>query len=272
MTSGRRARRSAGLALAVAAMLLAGTTGKASAAPLISPPSNDFGSQTVGTASAPASFTVSVTCTLTLPENPALCLAPEVLSTSISASGPFSVQSTSCPASLVGVIPFAPTTCSIEVVFKPTVAGSATGVLSTGGPTAQLLGTGVAVSGGGSSGGGAPPTPPPPLPPAPAQPTLKGVKLDRRRGTATVAVVVPGPGTLTLSGKGIAPLPHAPGAAPLATVGAAGVVKLKIAVRGAAGRALAKTGRATVKATITFTPSGGTSTSLVVTVHLKRAG
>jgi hypothetical protein len=80
-----------------------------------------------------------------------------------------------------------PATCTIRVAFQPTAPGAATGVLTTGGPSAELHGTGI--------------------PSSSTQPsnqfTFGKVKLNRTNGTATLTVKVPGPGTLSLGGKGL---------------------------------------------------------------------
>jgi DNA-binding beta-propeller fold protein YncE len=99
-----------------------------------------------------------------------------------------------------------------------------------------------------------PSTSPPSVPPSPpGQPisnqfSFGALKLNRRAGTAMLTVAVPGPGSLALSGKGIRPAQAQPGAA-----GSAIPIKLT----GAARATLAKTGRAKVRASVTFAPTGG---------------
>ncbi|HYC37331.1 MAG TPA: choice-of-anchor D domain-containing protein [Usitatibacter sp.] len=73
----------------------------------------DFGSQRVGTASAPASFLLNNASDMALPLG------------AITLSGPYAVTSTTCAALLA-----ARTSCAIDVSHKPTLAGSNTGVLS----------------------------------------------------------------------------------------------------------------------------------------------
>jgi hypothetical protein len=96
--------------------------------------------------------------------------------------------------------------------------------------------------------------------------TLGKVRNNRRRGTATVAATVPGPGVLSVSGKGVKAA-----AARGVTVTAPGTVKLTIRARGKSKRRLATTGRAKVKPSITYTPADGDPNIEVKKVKLKRA-
>ncbi|MEK6277153.1 MAG: PQQ-dependent sugar dehydrogenase [Actinomycetota bacterium] len=87
------------------------------------------------------------------------------------------------------------------------------------------------------------------------------VKRNKRKGTATLTVIVPGPGTLVLTGKGL--VKQRPSGASRAarivakTVSAAGKVKLKVRSKGKKKRTLNRTGKVKVKAKITYTPTGG---------------
>jgi hypothetical protein len=87
------------------------------------------------------------------------------------------------------------------------------------------------------------------------------LKRNRKTGIAKLTVKVPGPGTLTLRGKGL--VKQRSGrvrrtAQTLAkTVSAAGAVKLKIKPKGKKGRQLSNTGTVRVKAKVTYTPTGG---------------
>jgi hypothetical protein len=262
-------------AVAVAGVLASAATANAA---ILSPNKFDFGEHEVGTISAPQSFTLEVQCAKYNFEI-FFCEAPETVKTSISASPPFAVQSTDCPPELVGFASF-PTT--IKVVFQPTVAGPVTGKLNTGGPTAELLGTGLAIPG---AGGGPPPaassppasSPPSSSPPATASPPpppsnqlgFAKPKLDKHHGTATLTVTVPGPGTLALAGNSILVPRVAVGpVSPLITVQAAGQVKLRIRAKGKAKATLERTGKVTVKATVTFTPTGGTGAGYIEPIHL----
>jgi Right handed beta helix region len=91
-----------------------------------------------------------------------------------------------------------------------------------------------------------------PITPVPtAAPTLKlkKIKLNLKKGTATILAQVSGPGKLALSGKNV--------------VGANGsasgvqVVKLTVKAKGRSKQALSATGKAKVKVKIAFTPAGG---------------
>jgi hypothetical protein len=164
-----------------------GVQGTASAA-TVAPTSHDFGNQSVGTLSAPHPFTLSAYCTVPDPMDMTFCLGGESVPTSIGASGPFVVLDEDCPPMLgPPALYYLPATCTIRVAFQPTAPGAATGVLTTGGPSAELHGTGI--------------------PSSSTQPsnqfTFGKVKLNRTNGTATLTVKVPGPGTLSLGGKGL---------------------------------------------------------------------
>ena len=94
-------------------------------------------------------------------------------------------------------------------------------------------------------------------------------KLDKKKGTATIPVDVPGPGTLALSGKDIA------SQRPLRArhdkpVSGAGTVKLTVKAKGKAKKKLKKKGKVKVKVTITFAPTGGEAASQVKSVKLRK--
>jgi hypothetical protein len=86
-------------------------------------------------------------------------------------------------------------------------------------------------------------------------------RLDKRHGTAQLPVTVPGAGTLVLTGPGVVKqaLPAGqPGSSAAAmTVSGAGTVRLLVKAKGKAKSKLARTGKARVKVTVTFAPSGG---------------
>ncbi len=81
------------------------------------------------------------------------------------------------------------------------------------------------------------------------------VKDHKHNGTATIAVKVPGPGTLSLTGKGIK-TQRTGGAVASKAVTAAGTVKLPVKPKGKTKRKLSKRGKAKVKVTVTYTPHG----------------
>jgi len=97
-------------------------------------------------------------------------------------------------------------------------------------------------------------------PPCPSNAfTLGKVKRNKRKGTATIPVTLPGPGTLALTGKGlVTQRPAARAGTAAKTVSAAGTVKLTLKVKKAKlKRKLKKTGKLKVAATITYTPNNG---------------
>jgi hypothetical protein len=113
----------------------------------------------------------------------------------------------------------------------------------------------------GSGGGGASRAPGPAAAPLPDNSfTIGKVKLNKRRGTATVAVVVPGPGLVSLSGA----------VSQLRTAGAAGKVVLPVLPSPAQRRALRRKGSARVRLTIAFQPRGGVSNSRDLSLRLRK--
>jgi hypothetical protein len=100
------------------------------------------------------------------------------------------------------------------------------------------------------------------------------LKRNKRRGTATLVVILPGPGTLTLRGKGVVgrqPGDKAQSKASKA-VGAAGRVRLLIRSEGRAKRRLARRGRVKVKLKVTYTPTGGAANTKTKSVKLVKRG
>jgi hypothetical protein len=98
------------------------------------------------------------------------------------------------------------------------------------------------------------------------------LRRNTQNGTATLTVDVPGPGKLTLGGKGIQPqrpIASSLGARARAVSGA-GAVKLTVKATGKAKKKLRKTGKAKVKVKVTFTPTGGSAASKSETVKLKK--
>src|SRR5262249_44948099 len=77
---------------------------------------------------------------------------------------------------------------------------------------------------------------------------LGKLKRNERKGTATQAVKVPGQGTLTLSGKGVAGLDK--------SVKHKGTAKLRIKAKGGKKRKLNRAGKLKVKAGVTFEATG----------------
>jgi hypothetical protein len=86
--------------------------------------------------------------------------------------------------------------------------------------------------------------------------TFGKVKDNKKKGTATLAVNVPGPGTLSLTGKGVKAQRPAREATQSSTVTAAGTVKLLVKPQGKAKKRLNKKGKVKVAVSVTYTPTG----------------
>jgi hypothetical protein len=88
-----------------------------------------------------------------------------------------------------------------------------------------------------------------------------GATHDREHGTARLVVRVDQPGRIAVGGNGAKPA--------AVEAGAAGKFYVPIRARGRALKKLEQTGKATVRPTITFTPTEGTPESEDVAVGLK---
>jgi hypothetical protein len=75
---------------------------------------------------------------------------------------------------------------------------------------------------------------------------------------------VPGPGTLTLSGKALV--------AKQATASAAGTIQLTVKAKGKAAKKLKKKGKLKAGAVVTFTPTGGDPSAQTRSLKLIRRG
>jgi subtilisin-like proprotein convertase family protein len=93
-------------------------------------------------------------------------------------------------------------------------------------------------------------------------------KLNKKKGTAQVPVTVADAGQLTLSGKGV----KTASATKAKAVAGPGTVKLTVKPKGKTRSKLNSTGKATVKVTITFTPTGGTPNVTTKKIKLKKTG
>jgi subtilisin-like proprotein convertase family protein len=91
-------------------------------------------------------------------------------------------------------------------------------------------------------------------------------KLNKKKGTARLPVTVGDSGQLTLSGKGV----KAASATKSVAVAGPGTVNLPVKPKGKTRRKLNSTGKATVKVTITFTPTGGSSNVQTKKIKLKK--
>ncbi|HMI81377.1 MAG TPA: glycosyl hydrolase, partial [Solirubrobacterales bacterium] len=89
---------------------------------------------------------------------------------------------------------------------------------------------------------------------------IERVLLNRRRGTATVRVAVPGPGGLDLAGA----VPRSQ------TVDGAGTFALRVVPRPAKRRLLNRDGTVRLRLTVTFEPGGGTPNSRRFSVRLRK--
>ena len=92
--------------------------------------------------------------------------------------------------------------------------------------------------------------------------TVSKPRLNKKKGTATLRVSVPGPGKVTLSGK----LPVAHGTA--VSVGPA-TVTLTLKAKGKGRTKLGKQGKLRVSASIGYAPVGGAAASVTKAVVLK---
>ncbi|HEX8754608.1 MAG TPA: hypothetical protein VF731_14440 [Solirubrobacterales bacterium] len=105
------------------------------------------------------------------------------------------------------------------------------------------------------------PSAPGATPPA-ARLAIGKLKLNLGKGTGTLFVTVSGPGVVILKGPGLAKVSRRPAGA--------GTVALPLKPVGRAKRQLLALGRAKVKATVTFTLTGGTAASRSRTLTLRR--
>ena len=97
-------------------------------------------------------------------------------------------------------------------------------------------------------------------------------KRNLKVGIVILTLDVPGPGELSASGRGVKRASTADGAHASKTVTTAGAATLKIKAKGAARSKLDATGKVTLKPTITFSPTGGTPSSLKQKVKLRKRG
>jgi hypothetical protein len=91
----------------------------------------------------------------------------------------------------------------------------------------------------------------------------KKAALNRKRGSATLKVTVGGAGTVSLAGK-LAKRKAKTASGPA-------TLKLPVVAKGKAAKSLKKKGKAKVKLTVAFAPSGGTAATLTKTVTLRKA-
>jgi hypothetical protein len=115
------------------------------------------------------------------------------------------------------------------------------------------------------AGGGAPhaPVADPPKPPPSNAIVLRSASVDADRGVASLKTVVPGPGTLVVSGPQVLRRSVSPGAA--------GTVTVPIRPRAKARKALRSNGRLRTTVAVSFTPVGGATATVHRTVTLRMA-
>jgi hypothetical protein len=151
-------------------------------------------------------------------------------------------------------------TCTLDVAFVPGAAGARTADVTftdnaSGSPhDVALAGTGTTIT---------------PQPPSNAF-TVEGVTRNTSKGTAKVAVTVPGPGELTLGGTGVKPQRPLARRVHAKPVAAAGTVELPVKATGSKKKKLKKKGKVKLKLQITYTPTGGSPASQSLSVKLKR--
>jgi DNA-binding beta-propeller fold protein YncE len=105
----------------------------------------------------------------------------------------------------------------------------------------------------GEPGTALPPCPPPVVPIATVVPSnnfkFGKLKLDKKKGTATLTIKIPAAGRLVLKGNGLTKV--------VKNAKKAGDMKLAIKPKGKVKQKLAELGKAVAKAKLTFTPTGG---------------
>jgi hypothetical protein len=118
-------------------------------------------------------------------------------------------------------------------------------------------------AGGGARSG---PAAEPPKPPPSNAIVLRGASVDSGKGVASLKTVVPGPGTLVVSGPQVLRR--------LLSPAAAGTVTVPIRPRAKARQALRRNGRLRTTVTVSFTPVGGATATVrrAVTLRMAAAG
>jgi hypothetical protein len=96
--------------------------------------------------------------------------------------------------------------------------------------------------------------------------TIGQITRNKRNGTATVQVVIPGPGTLALGGNGV----KTGGATVSRAVKASQPVDLVVRATGKKKRKLKSNGKVRVAPAITYTPVGGSSGTQTASIKLKK--
>ena len=206
---------------------------------------------TTAVACSPATVEVMqpTTCTATITDGAASPHAPTGTVVFGTASGGAFTPAANCSLTATGA-----NASSCQLTYTPSVVGTITITGAYGGDFAHELSsvnttiTSVAK----------------PPPPPSNDFTLGKPKLNKRKGTATIAATVPGPGNLLLSGKGLRKRTK--------TAKGAGRVKLTVKGTSKTVKKLKRKGKARVKAKVTYTPTDGTANteSKKLTLKLKR--
>jgi hypothetical protein len=135
-------------------------------------------------------------------------------------------------------------------------------------PVPGSSGGGEAGGGAGGSGGSSTPQPAAPAPIAPSKPSNKigfgKVKLNKVKGTAKLTLVLPGPGSVKLIGKGVKKV--------VKSAKAAGNLSIPVVALGKAKATLGTTGTVKLALKITFTPVGGSANTQSHPLKLKLSG
>jgi Domain of unknown function (DUF4214) len=105
--------------------------------------------------------------------------------------------------------------------------------------------------------------------------TFSKQTLNPHTGTAILRIALPGPGSLSFGGRGVAlrllALPARLSALQTKSITAAGTVKLLVKAKGKTRRRLRRKGSARVRVALTFTPTGGTPNRKTHLVRLRKA-
>jgi hypothetical protein len=99
---------------------------------------------------------------------------------------------------------------------------------------------------------------------------LGKLKRNKRKGTAKLTAIVPGPGELGLSGKKVKAVTTQVAATAAGASPDGIAVVLKVRAKGKGNRKLRRTGAAKVKVNVAYTPTGGESNTLSKKLKLKK--
>jgi hypothetical protein len=202
----------------------------------VAPATIDFGYQAAGTSSPPQALTVTNTGQVTAD------LTISSVGLNGGNSGDFGILNDTCSGASVA----AGETCTMQTTFTPTGSGARATALrftddAAGSPhDVTLTGTGVSNAF-----------------------TFGKLKRNTKKGTATLSVKLPGPGNLTLGGKGVKRAKK--------SAAVAGAVKLKIRPTGKKRMKLRRTSTVKLRVKVTYAPTGGTPASKFRAVKLKLA-